>query len=98
MRLSGKRILKKGKLILEKAVTETNYDRFKNLTFEGFKKLALDPALSPYEKIGFPNTYRAGKEKQIFLDVTAKLKNLRQKNKVVIDIGSGCSELPLMLI
>lgn len=75
-----------------------SYDRFKNLTFDGFKKLACDESLTCYEKIGFPNSYRAGKEKGIFGDITHKLQNLTQKNKIVIDIGSGCSGLALMLI
>ncbi|MBI3607904.1 MAG: SAM-dependent methyltransferase [Nitrospirae bacterium] len=73
-------------------------DRFKNITFEGFKALAQDDSLTPYEKIGFPNSYRQDKEEIIFRDITNKLGNLNKRNKVVFDIGSGCSGLPLMLI
>jgi hypothetical protein len=51
-----------------------------------------------YEKIGFPSSYREGKEEAIFGDVTAKLPNLMKSGQVVVDIGPGCSELPQMLI
>jgi len=74
------------------------YERFKHLTFDGFKKLAQDASLSHYEKIGFPNSYRAGKEEAIFADIVQKLPALTQKNKTVLDIGIGCSGLAFMLI
>ena len=77
---------------------ENNFERFKNLDFEGFRKLAQDPSLSPYEKIGFPNSYREGKEESIFLDIVRKTTNLQKKKQLVVDIGPGCSGLPLMLI
>ncbi|MEN6351616.1 MAG: SAM-dependent methyltransferase [Syntrophomonas sp.] len=75
-----------------------DYERFQDLRFEDFKKMAQDERLSCYEKIGFPNAYRQGKEEYIFADIISKLKNLNLKNKVVIDIGPGCSELAFMLI
>lgn len=75
-----------------------DYDRFANLTFEDFRKKALDETLSQYEKIGFPDSYRQGKEAGIFKDITGKLTNLNRANQLVMDIGPGCSELPLMLI
>lgn len=76
----------------------SNNNPFSDLDFDGFRKLASDPSLSMYEKIGFPDTYRAGYEEAIFADIRAKLPQLSQKNKVILDIGPGCSELPLMLI
>ena len=79
-------------------MTATNYDRFKDLTFEKFKQLAQDDSLSQYEKIGFPDSYREGKEKRIFLDIRRKLRNLNKKNQVVMDIGPGCSGLAFMMI
>lgn len=79
-------------------MTDTDYDRFADLTFEGFRKLAQDGSLTKYEKIGFPDSYREGKEKKIFLDIVRKLGNLKKKGKVVMDIGPGCSDLPFMLI
>jgi cyclopropane fatty-acyl-phospholipid synthase-like methyltransferase len=71
---------------------------FANLDFEAFRKLAMDPSLSIYEKIGFPNAYREGYEKAIFVDILTKLPQLNEQNKVILDIGPGCSELPEMLI
>ncbi len=73
-------------------------ERFSSLTFSDFKKMAVDPSLTCYEKIGFPNTYREGKEEHIFQDILTKLTHLQDKNKLVLDIGAGCSQLPLKLI
>jgi hypothetical protein len=58
--------------------------------------MAEDDTLSPYEKIGFPDEYRAGVETAIFTDIAAKL-SLRAGDRVVLDIGPGCSELPRMI-
>jgi len=77
---------------------DNDYDKFKNLTFERFKELARDTSLTRYEKIGFPNSYREGKEENIFADITRKLDNLNQKSKIVMDIGPGCSGLAFMII
>jgi hypothetical protein len=75
-----------------------NYDRFKNLTYEGHRKLAIDDSLSRYEKIGFPNSYREGYEPAIFADILTKLTVIEQQGQTILDIGPGCSELPRMLI
>jgi len=72
--------------------------RFSDLDFEGFKALAGDPSLSIDEKVGFPNSYRTGKEEIILRDVASKLVSLRRKGRVVLDIGSGCSGLARSLI
>src|SRR3954447_12726708 len=74
------------------------YNQFKDLDFEGFKKLAQDPTLSRYEKIGFPDSYRKGYEAAIFADIVGKLNNLTMPNQLILDIGPGCSELPFKLI
>jgi hypothetical protein len=80
-------------------MTETSKThRFQSLDFEAFKTMAQDPNLSCYEKIGFPDSYRAGFEPCIFKDISNKLPNLSNKNKTILDIGPGCSELPQMLI
>jgi hypothetical protein len=76
----------------------TSSRRFAGLDFEGFRQLASDPALSKYERIGFPDSYRAGFEQSIFADIKAKLPALEQSAKMVLDIGPGCSDLPRMLI
>lgn len=75
-----------------------DYQSFVNLTFEAFKKLAKNQKNTVYEKIGFPDSYRKGYEKKILNDICAKLFNLNAKDKMILDIGSGCSELCFMLI
>jgi cyclopropane fatty-acyl-phospholipid synthase-like methyltransferase len=69
-----------------------------NLSFEEFRRLASDASLSKYERIGFPDSYRAGFEDKIFADIRHKLTNLETRQKQVVDIGPGCSELPEKLI
>jgi 2-polyprenyl-3-methyl-5-hydroxy-6-metoxy-1,4-benzoquinol methylase len=68
-----------------------------NLDFAGFAKLAQDESLSMYEKIGFPDSYRAGYEEAIFADIRAKLPRLDERGLTVLDIGPGCSDLPRMI-
>jgi len=74
-----------------------NYSQFANLTFNDFREMAKDQNLSRHEKVGFPDSYRDGKEKAIFQDMRQKLLNLSLKDKNVLEIGPGCSALPLML-
>lgn len=69
----------------------------KRMTFDTFKEMALDKALSKYEKIGFPDDYRQEYEKEIFDNIYDVLK-LERKNIVFFDIGCGCSELPNLII
>jgi hypothetical protein len=76
---------------------QTDQERFGNLTFSDFQKMASDPSLTCYEKIGFPTAYRQGKEELILQDILAKLTHLQEKNKKVFDIGAGCSQLPELL-
>lgn len=66
--------------------------------FEDFKTLATDESLSKYEKIGFPNSFREGKEAEIFADIRAKLPLLDQKEKTILDIGAGCSDMPHLML
>lgn len=65
--------------------------------FEDFRRLASDDSLSQYQKIGFPDEYRAGLEPIIFEDILSKLSNLHQPGLAVVDIGPGCSDLPNLL-
>lgn len=77
----------------------SDFERFRNLSFEDFKALAQDNSLSIYQKIGFPDSYRKGKEGLIFLDILQKLKlDAAKENDILLDIGPGCSELPLMIL
>lgn len=66
--------------------------------FEEFRAMATDTSLSMYEKIGFPDAYRKGFEPQIFRDILGKLTNLELPNQNVLDIGPGCSELPVLVV
>jgi hypothetical protein len=78
-------------------ITE-DYSRLTGLTFDRFRELARTPGLSSCEKVGFPNSYREGKEPAIFADVLGKLPNLMKTGQTVLDIGPGCSGLPHLLL
>jgi 2-polyprenyl-3-methyl-5-hydroxy-6-metoxy-1,4-benzoquinol methylase len=68
-------------------------NRFSNLTYEGFRELARDESLSLHEKVGFPDSYRAGREQEILADIRVKLSNLDLAGRKVLDIGPGCGGL-----
>lgn len=72
--------------------------RFDDLTFEGYRRRALDPTLSAHEKVGFPDEYRAGREEAILADLLAKLPNLAAREQRVLDIGPGCGPLAHLLL
>jgi hypothetical protein len=74
-----------------------SYARFEDLTYEDFRRLARDDSLSCHEKIGFPDSYRAGKEDTIFRDLLAKLPPLRRRGQIVLDVGPGCGPLAFRL-
>ncbi|WP_163833039.1 SAM-dependent methyltransferase [Spartinivicinus ruber] len=74
-----------------------NKINFENLTFDKFKVLALSNELSSHEKVGFPDEYRKGREEEIFSDIRTKMRSLNRDNIVALDIGPGCSQLPLLL-
>lgn len=71
---------------------------FNDLTFDRFRELATASELSHHEKVGFPDAYREGKEEAIFRDMLAKLGALGGSGKTVLEIGPGCSALPVMLV
>ena len=71
------------------AAVELNYQRF--------RELAQNTNLSPHERIGFPDEYRAGLEEVIFTDICSKLPALDQSGQVIVDIGPGCAGLPHLL-
>ncbi len=85
--------------LLSKKLTDMARQKtFTNIGFEDFRALAEDASLSKYERIGFPDSYREGFEQFIFADILGKLGNLLKPSQKVLDIGPGCSDLPLMLI
>ena len=57
-----------------------------------------DPTRSPHEKVGFPDSYREGKAEDILRDVGAKLPALLERDKAVLDIGTGCSDVATSLV
>jgi hypothetical protein len=71
--------------------------RFDKLDFDAFRKLATQPDLSYHEKVGFPVSYREHKEDLIFADMCGKLTTLDGRGRTVLEIGPGCSQLPVML-
>jgi hypothetical protein len=77
--------------------SDPDLDRFRDLSYQEFRRLAADPEISKYNRIGFPDSYRAGFEAAIFRDIRAKLPGLDGGKRVVLDIGPGCSELPIFL-
>ena len=72
--------------------------RFERLTFDDFRRMAKDPSLTDAEKIGFPDSYRLGKEDVIYEDIAEKLTLLQDRGRVVVDIGPGCGALPKRLL
>lgn len=78
---------------------QKEYARFKSLKFDDFKLMANDKSLSKYQKIGFPDSYRQGKEEKIFHDIINKLQiDQRKKGLTLLDIGPGCTDLPLLIL
>jgi hypothetical protein len=77
---------------------DPNPERFSDLRFEDFKRMAADDALSSVEKVGFPNEYREGKEQLIFEDIVRKTSNLNLSKRKVMEIGPGCSKPAFMMI
>jgi hypothetical protein len=76
----------------------SDHERFRDLNFEDFRRLANDPNISKYNRIGFPDSYRDGYERAILRDIRDKLPGLDTRGQVVLDIGPGCSDLPLWLV
>lgn len=72
--------------------------RFAGLRFDDFRRMATDPSLNMYEKIGFPKGFREGHEATIFADILSKVRVLHKPGQRILDVGPGCSELPRLLI
>ncbi|HEX2084198.1 MAG TPA: methyltransferase domain-containing protein, partial [Solirubrobacteraceae bacterium] len=67
------------------------------LRYEDFRRMAVDTTLSPAERVGFPDSYRSGREEAILEDIVAKLPALREQGRTIADIGCGASGLPRLL-
>jgi hypothetical protein len=64
--------------------------RFSGLTYEHFRNMAGDLALSANEKIGMPDPTRLGFDANILADILQKVPSLTRHGQTVVDIGSGC--------
>lgn len=60
--------------------------------------MAGDESLTPNERIGFPESYRANKEHAILADLIGKIPALEQLQRIVVDIGPGCGELARLML
>jgi hypothetical protein len=79
-------------------MSDSNSERFFDLKFDDFRRLAQDQSLNPIEKVGFPTAYREGKEELIFQDIVNKTSNLVLGGQTVLEIGPGCSKPAFMMI
>ena len=75
-----------------------DFSQFEDVSYEAFRRRALDPTLSDHEKVGFPDLYREGKEAAIFADISSKLDRLDLRDLLVIDIGPGCGPLARLMM
>lgn len=80
------------------AISDEQYRKFATTTFEDFRRMAKDDSLSKGEKIGFPDSYGDRKEELIFQNIVANLPLLNGTGKVVLDVGPGCSDLPVLMV
>lgn len=63
------------------------------LNYERFREFANNRDLSERERIGFPESYRAGYEEAILSDIVAKLEFGFRKGARLLDIGCGASPM-----
>jgi hypothetical protein len=69
-----------------------------SVSFDDFRRLAQDGSLDKYQKIHARTADRAGREHIIYEDILGKLPVLNERGKRFLDIGPGCTDLPLMLL
>ncbi|MDP9225259.1 MAG: class I SAM-dependent methyltransferase [Actinomycetota bacterium] len=72
----------------------TPFERFADLDYEKYRRMADDESLSAHERSGFPDALREGAEQAILADIEAKLPALRERDELtVVDIGCGANPL-----
>lgn len=72
--------------------------RFADLTYDDFRRLAMDASASAAERVGFPDGYRAGYERVILEDIQRKLPVLSvARQATVVDIGAGAGDLAVLV-
>ncbi len=77
---------------------EKKRELLRGFSYEKFRRLAAEPALSPNERVGFFDHLREGRDVGILADILAKVPPLRQLGAKVADIGCGSSALVQRLI
>jgi hypothetical protein len=75
-----------------------DFSRFRDNTYESFRRRALDASLTANEKVGFPNAYRQGKEELILDDIASKVTSLSAREQIVVDVGAGCGGLATLMM
>ena len=75
-----------------------DFTKFEDITYESFRRRALDASLSRNEKVGFPDAYRVGKEELILDDIASKLTSLSAREQIVVDVGAGCGGVAILMM
>lgn len=78
--------------------TAEDVSRFEDLSYEDFRRMAQDRNLTGHEKVGFPRSYRAGKEQAILEDMIGKAPALAAEAKLIVELGPGCSPLAELIV
>lgn len=73
-------------------------EAFAQLNYESFRVLARRQELSEHERVGFPDSFRAGRVEAILADIVSKLLPQSQPGEIYLDIGPGCSSLAVRLV
>lgn len=68
-------------------------EHYGSLTYESMRLLALDKRLEDSERVGFPPSYRQGREQLIYEDIASKVTNLDLDEQIFLEVGSGFSRL-----
>ena len=74
------------------------HERFGDLDYEAFQRMAGDRSLTPHERSGFPTELREGAELAILADIVAKLPPLAGHRATVVDLGCGANPLTDSLV
>ncbi len=75
------------------------FERFANLDYEAYRRMAGDGTLSRHERSGFPDALREDAEGAIFADIESKLPALGSREGIsVVDIGCGANPLTDLII
>lgn len=71
---------------------------FGEISYDAFRARARDASLSPNQKIGYPEEFRAGLTGTVLAEIETKLPAFADSGKTILDIGIGCGEVAHELI